>query len=294
MKPSRVLRRPGFLVYLCGLGTSALVLWLVDLLNARDVNIMGWYANGIIPAGALLVGMGSGVGYALGARFLNVKLSRPFLLGMITTGLLDYVAAQGVTYANLIESHHISADRYSFFAYLQDICENMRFTRSGSGEAGAPLGWIGYIYKALEMAGFSFGTMVPCAILYGMPYCHGCQAYLKNHAAGRIHSPVLTMDVKRLPRRERPAAVQQASDEVVARANALLAAWKLLPLEQTVAELAQVTEAPVKKSTAWIHFQIRKCPHCDSHHLATALNFVAANGKPGTTNLPAVDKPQGG
>ena len=31
--PSKPLRQPGLIVYLCGLGTSALVLWLVNYLN---------------------------------------------------------------------------------------------------------------------------------------------------------------------------------------------------------------------------------------------------------------------
>ena len=55
--PPKKLRQPGLIVYCCGLATSALVLWLVNLMNDHGVNIMGWYLNGIIPGGALLVGM---------------------------------------------------------------------------------------------------------------------------------------------------------------------------------------------------------------------------------------------
>ncbi|MDB6004682.1 MAG: hypothetical protein JWR15_1669, partial [Prosthecobacter sp.] len=95
---SKPLRQPGLLVYLCGLGTSALALWLVQLANDHGENIMGWYANGIIPAGALIVGMASGLGYAIGSRVLNVKLSKAFVAGMITTAVVDYFAAQYLTY----------------------------------------------------------------------------------------------------------------------------------------------------------------------------------------------------
>ena len=87
------LRQPGLIVYLCGLGTSALALWLVQIANDNGENIMGWYANGIIPAGALLVGIASGLGYAIGSRVLNVKLSKAFVFGMITTAIIDYFAS---------------------------------------------------------------------------------------------------------------------------------------------------------------------------------------------------------
>lgn len=284
------LRRPGFIVYLCGVGTSGLVLWLVEILNNHGENVMGWYANGIIPAGALLVGIGSGVGYAIGARVLNVKLSRAFVLGMLTTGLVDYVAAQWITYSNLVERHQVPQETYSFFNYIRDICENMSFRRSGSQEAGAPLGMFGYFYKALEMLGFSFGSMIPCAILRGMPYCGGCQRYLKTHAEAKLYSPKTFKEIKQLPRRERPAAVQAAVNEVSGRAVALLQKIAPLPLDPTLAALKDATEEPVKKNAAWVSLRLSKCPQCDAHHVAGVLHFTAANGKAGQATIPSLDK----
>ena len=281
------------MVYLSGVGTSCLALWLVEVLNNHGENIMGWYANGIIPAGALLVGMASGVGYAAGARWLNVKLSRAFVLGMLTTGLLDYVAAQWITYSNLIERHRISSEAYSFFSYIRDICENMSFKSGGSNETGTRLGMFGYLYKVLEMFGFAFGSMIPCAALRGMPYCTACQRYLKKHVAAKLHSPVLSTAIKQLPRKERPAAVQAAADEVSGRAVALLQKIASLPLEQTLAALKEVSEEPVKKSTAWVHLRLSKCPQCEAHHIATTLNIIAANGKPGQATLPPLHKARG-
>ena len=109
------LRQPGLIVYFSGVGTSALVLWLVHYLNdSQQFNVMGWYVNGILPVGALLVGAASGAGYAVASRLLQVKLSRAFVLGMITTAILDYFAAQYLTYTNILERLHVAADRYTF------------------------------------------------------------------------------------------------------------------------------------------------------------------------------------
>lgn len=284
------LRRPGLIVYLSGVGTSCLVLWLVEIINNQGENIMGWYANGIIPAGALLVGIASGVGYAIGARVLNVKLSKAFVLGMLTTGLFDYLAAQWITYLNVLERFNASSDNYSFGSYLRDICENMSFQRSGSKEAGSPLGAFGYVFKGLEMLGFSFGTMIPCAILRGMPYCMGCQRYLKKNATARLFSAVLTTAIKQLPRKERASAVQKAVEEINTRGLALLQKVSTLPLDATLAALKEASEEPIEKSTARIQIRLSKCPECDAHHIATELHVINEKGKPGQGSLPALDK----
>ena len=55
MPPARAVRQPGLIVYGCGLVTSVLALAAVELLNKSGANVMGWYINGILPAGALLV-----------------------------------------------------------------------------------------------------------------------------------------------------------------------------------------------------------------------------------------------
>lgn len=281
------------IVYFSGVGTSFLALWLVEILNNHGENIMGWYANGIIPAGALLVGIASGVGYAVGARVLNVKLSKAFVMGMLTTGLIDYVAAQWVTYMNILERMNLTSDQYSFVSYIRDICEGMSFKRGGSTEAGAALGAFGYVFKVLEMLGFSFGTMIPCAILRGMPYCGGCQRYLKKHTLASLYSPVLKSSIKELPRGERTAAVQKAVDELTGRAVALLNTVASLPLDQTLTALTGASEPAVKKSTAWIQLRLTKCPDCDSHHVSVGLQFIAANGKQGQATLPPLDKTKG-
>ena len=221
MEKQKSLRQTGLLVYFCGLGTSALVLYGVDLANEHNENIMGWYANGIIPAGALLVGIASGLGYALGSYFLNVKISSAFVKGMLLTALLDYVAAQYVTYSNVLEKYHATSDRYSFLQYVQDICEHMAFKSHHSYAPGSELGFWGYVFKVLEMGGYAFGATLPTAILFKMPYCHGCQSYLKKNLTTYISDPLLKAEWKKLPKPQRLEALQSAVNQLAARAQAI-------------------------------------------------------------------------
>jgi len=87
--------------------------------------------------------------------------------------------------------------------------------------------------------------------------------------------------------------VQKAVDEVTSRAVALLEKVAPLPLEQTLAALKDVSQAAVKKSTAWVQLTLSKCPQCDSHHIAGGLQFIAANGKQGQATLPPLNKTKG-
>ncbi|MGC3971466.1 MAG: hypothetical protein QM775_30235 [Pirellulales bacterium] len=53
---SVAVRRPGLVVTACGIGFSVFVLFVVHLLNEQGMHVMGWYANAVIPIGALMVG----------------------------------------------------------------------------------------------------------------------------------------------------------------------------------------------------------------------------------------------
>ena len=82
------------IVLLCGLVTSALALLGVYLLDTwtDDFHIMGWYADYVIPVGALIVGVVASSGYGLASWFSGIKITRS-LLGMVL--LLQLVAYFG-------------------------------------------------------------------------------------------------------------------------------------------------------------------------------------------------------
>lgn len=284
------LRQPGLIVYLCGLGTSALALWLVQAANDSGENIMGWYANGIIPAGAILVGIASGVGYAVGSRVLNVKLSKAFVFGMITTAVIDYFAAQYLTYLNLVERMHIPTERYGFIEYFRQISESMSFRNRNTHEAGSPLGMWGYFYKLLEIGGYSIGAMMPSMLVFGMPYCKTCQQYLKKHRSGHIHSPEQWAVVKKLKKKERLSALQAAIKDLVARANQFTAPIAAAPLAETDAAIATLDQTIQKGAAARITYVLKKCPRCNAHHLALNLTNFTEDKKVSNSNLAKIDK----
>jgi DNA-directed RNA polymerase subunit M/transcription elongation factor TFIIS len=279
-------RQPGFLVYLSGVGTSALALYGVRVLNNHGEYIMGWYANGIIPAGALLVGMVSGLGFAVASRVLHVRLTRSYVLGMIATGILDYVAATYLTYQTLLEEHHVTEAAYSFFQYAQDIAEKMSFSH------GSPLGKFGYLYKLLEIAGFSLGTMMPAAVLFKMPFCVACQKYLVTHKKGFLSSAA-TRDAAvstKQTRAAREAAIRDANNEMARSAVQLATRMRGAPLADVVAALEEDTEAAKNKAAAaTVLVHLKKCPRCEAHHVSFQLESVNLDKKRTVTVLPAVD-----
>lgn len=288
--PSKPLRQPGLIVYLCGLATSALVLWGVQVANENGENIMGWYANGIIPAGAFLVGIASGVGYAVGSRLLQVKLSKAFVFGMITTAVADYFAAHYLTYLNVIELHHIPTERYGFIDYFREISEGMAFKDKHSGEPGSPLGMWGYVYKVLEIGGYSVGAMFPSLMVFGMPYCKGCQQYLKKHRTGYLHAPEQWSVVKKLKKKERLAALQASIKDLIGRANEFTGPIAAAPLAETEAALATLDQTIHKDAAARITYTLKKCPRCDAHHLELSLFNYTEDKKVANSNVATIDK----
>lgn len=278
-------RQPGVLVYLSGVGTSALALYGVRVLNSHGEYIMGWYANGIIPAGALLVGMVSGLGFAIASRLLHVRLTRAYVLGMISTGVLDYVAATYLTYQTLLEDHHVTEAAYSFLQYVQDISEKMTFSH------GSPLGKFGYLYKLLEIAGFSLGTMVPAAVLFKMPFCVACQKYLVSHKKGFLSSAGTRGDAvsSKQTRAAREATIKDANGEMIRSANQLAIRMRKAPLADVVAALEDATSAKNKASAATVTVHLKKCPQCDAHHVSFVMESVNLDKKRAITHLPPVD-----
>lgn len=284
-------RQPGVIVYLCGLGTSALALWLVHYLNEhQQFNVMGWYVNAVIPVGALLVGIASGLGYAVASRVLQVKLSKAFVMGMITTAIIDYFAAQYLTYTHILERYHVSPESYGFVAYIREISEGMSFQSRRSGEAGSPLGMWGYAFKFLEMSGYALGAMLPSLTVFGMPYCRSCQQYLKPHRSGHIHSQAQWSTVKKLGKKERLGALEEAIQTLADRSNEITGSIATAPLAETESALAGLDQTVQKDAAARVTFTLKKCPQCEAHHLTLTLTNFTVDKQVKFGDLAKIDK----
>jgi hypothetical protein len=283
-------RQPGLIVYLCGLGTSALVLYGAHRLAESGTYVMGWYVNGILPAGAILIGLLSGAGYAIGSYLLETKLSRAFVLGMLVTGFFDYWAAEYLAYQRLLEAHGASPDALSFFSYIQSITENMTFSTSGSSSPGSALGAAGYFFKLLELGGFMLGTMLPSAGLRSLPYCRRCQLYLKTARVGYLESAAPKEAVFDAPRKQRAALLGEAMQQVTGAALELVRPIPAASYEQALAIVSELNPKHLRKSAAQVELTLRKCPRCDAHHLRVTLSYIGVDKRPASRLVQAFDK----
>src|SRR5436190_21323339 len=95
---------PYLIVLLGGFITSALTLagiyWLNR--NSPDFHIMGWYANYVIPAGAIIVGLVAGSGYGIASWLTGVRISRGLLWTVVLLQTAAYVGAEYVEYRDVM------------------------------------------------------------------------------------------------------------------------------------------------------------------------------------------------
>lgn len=290
--PSIRLRQPGLLVYLCGIATSILTIVAVHWVNRNGTYIMGWFVNGILPGGAILVGVTSGLGYAVGSRVLNVKLSKLFLAVMFATGIIDYFAVQYLTYTSVISVAGVPAEAYSFVDYMRDHAEKMTFQGRHDRVPGQALGIWGYGFQLLILLGFAVGAMVPSLVVSSMQYCHRCQAYLKNHRVGYLRSPERWTDLKALKKAERKTALESITATISNQAQQFAHLVSQMPFAETEASVRGLDSSIPKDAAAVVSFTLMKCPHCDAHYLSMHLSTYAANKQVATAVLGAIDKTQ--
>ncbi|MDB6007112.1 MAG: hypothetical protein JWR15_4099, partial [Prosthecobacter sp.] len=178
---------------------------------------------------------------------------------------------------------------YTFIDYFRDISEGMSF-KDRSGDAGSALGGWGYLYKVLEVGGYSLGAMLPSLAVFGMPYCKGCQQYLKKHRSGHIHSHEQWSVVKKLGKKERLPALQAAIQALTTRANEFTAPIAAAPLGETEVAIGTLDQSIQKDAAARITYVLKKCPRCDAHHLQLNLTNFTVDKKVATATVGKIDK----
>src|SRR6185503_10851514 len=104
---------------LAGIATSALALFSIYVINTKypDVNVMGWYVNFVIPAGALLVGIVAGAGYGFGSWLSGTRITRGMFAGIMVLQLVVYVGAQYVEFKTLDLRYEDSGEPVPFTTY---------------------------------------------------------------------------------------------------------------------------------------------------------------------------------
>jgi len=182
------------LVLVCGLATTAAVLLVIYLLGTVGCHPMGWYANYVLPVGAILVGLGAGSGYGLASWFSGVKITKALLVMIVVLQLGGYFVAQYIEYKSL-EVVHEDGSAASFAEYFDATTRS--FAWEDKGKPGKPLGLWGYGLRALEIVGFVLGSLVVPIILRSRPYCEGCQMYFRRRELGLLPAGVVPRKIKK-------------------------------------------------------------------------------------------------
>jgi hypothetical protein len=185
------------LVLIAGLFTSALALLGVYLLDARteDFHIMGWYANYVLPIGAIIVGIAASSGYGLASWFSGIKITRGLLWTVLVLQLAVYFGAQYIEFASLKLVHKDNRP-VGFIEYFDFAARSFAWKQK-DGSSGEALGVWGYAFRGLEILGFAAGGLIVPAVLRKAPYCQGCRRYMRTRRLAFIPASVPLKKVKK-------------------------------------------------------------------------------------------------
>jgi len=195
-------------VLLSGLATTALALVGVYLLstNVDDFNIMGWYANYVLPIGPLIVGFVAASGYGIASWVTGQKITRNLLWTVLALQVAAYFVGQYIEFHSLGLQYN-DGTPVSFFTYFDFAARSFSWQQK-DGSAGSPLGLWGYGLRLLEIAGFCGGSLAVPLMLRAVPYCESCQSYMKTKEAGLLPSSAPSRRIKKSD------ATAQASYEI--------------------------------------------------------------------------------
>ncbi|MCA9283937.1 MAG: hypothetical protein KDA22_01890 [Phycisphaerales bacterium] len=173
----------GLLLLNAGIATTAVALAINTFaLFVFGQDILGWYAPPV-PAGAIALGAAAGVGYWGVALWRGVRPGLGLQIGVVI------VAAVALLTANVIEwivAQPVWDDGtpMGFFAFYDITTRGMSFSTSSHAPPKTVGAW-GYALRAVELAGFSLGSIVPLRMLCRRSYCESCGRYLKHRTIGR-------------------------------------------------------------------------------------------------------------
>ena len=243
-------------VVACGSFTTLLALAAVFALARSGTNVMGWYANYILPAGAILVGALAASGYGFAAWGLGLKMSRKLILSIIAELALAYLIAQYEQFTRSVPE----GSGIGFFDWFDAMTRS--FAWDNHGKPGEPFGLWGYGMRLLEIAGFVAGGALVPLLLKAKPYCDPCKSYLRTRSLGVTPAG---SEVSLFGRYDK-AEAQLAYDQAVGRVNLFLAALREGHRDELHRFLS--THAPKSESraahkrNARMVLNLSRCPRC--------------------------------
>jgi len=182
------------LITVGGIVTTAAVVG-VNLLGENYVgfnflSLSFWF---VIPAGAIIGGMGAASGYYATARITQTMPSRTLLINMIAVAVSAWFLSKWASYATLVlEDGTRVADLISFWQYFVISTESMQLsvgTRGRMAGSTGELGMLGYAREALQLVGFMVGGFASYAYLTDVEACESCKRYAKTETILNCVSP---------------------------------------------------------------------------------------------------------
>jgi hypothetical protein len=281
-----------------GVATTAAALAAVYYLNrSAEVNVMGWYLDYLLPAGAILVGLAAGSGYGIASWFTGTKIRRRLMAFIVVLQLLAYAGAEYLEFASLGPVHLPGETHILTFGEYFDYEARTFAWKKDDGKTGEPLGECGYFFRALEVAGFAIGALIVPTVLFKKPYCEKCQVYMRTHSLGKIAASV---PIRRVRKSDTAGLQQYAQEQDQAYATAseqikaLCARGAGGDIEGYRAALSPFAEKKrgLLKLPKRLGVNLVRCPRCDAGYLQTQL--ITGRGKKlKITDLERTELPQG-
>ncbi len=281
-----------------GLATSAGALFFVYLVANMGFNLMGLYWLFIVPVGAIIVGMASGVGYAVMSKWTNFRATGCYLWLVLGVSLVTYGASHYVTYRHVLSANGLTTDQVSFVDYIRVTTESAEMADK-DGDDGFTVGKFGYLLLLLEAVGFSASAVIPLLIVSQGAYCEDCGKYMKKKWEAYHNSEKTTAELSG-KKDEKAALIEASMQEVLKRTfgeaeeggseegeseDSTDVAIDAAKLEVWQAEMSPTIG---KKALAWLHVLVKHCDQCGRQHAEVKLNFLNVSKEPQCNDLAAL------
>ena len=273
-----------------GLATSAGALFLVYLIAKSGFNLMGFYWLFIVPVGAILVGLVSGVGYAVMSKWTNFRASGTYLWFVVGVSLLTYGASHYVTYRQVLSAHGLAPNQVSFIDYMRVTTESAEMA-DHDGDNGFTVGKFGYFLLLLEAIGFGGAAAIPLLIVSQAAYCEDCGKYMVKEWEAFHNSEKTTAELKG-KKDEKAALIEASMQEVLARTfgddDATEAEAAVTVIDGVKLEAWQAEMGPIdNKALARVHVLVKHCQDCGRQHADVKLEYVNVSKEPQSNDLAA-------
>lgn len=279
-------RQPNLLILFAGFFTSGVALLAVAIVNLFGFNIMGLNFAFIVPAGAIIVGLLAGSGYALASKLFNVKARPEFFLILLLVAVVTYFLSHYVTYRFVLWQNQLTTTNLTFVEYVKTSAENSTIKSSRYGQTETQLGGWGYLFLVLELIGFTLGSLVPTLVLGAKHYCENCQLYMDKvdtiyHRSDRARPELKAAKGKQA----KMELLNQAVQEAMFRFTSWWERDQSLSWQQLEQRLDAFEAAQPKEALAFVRCDFYLCDACESWHMIAQVQNVPLSGQPMPRNV---------